>query len=116
MATSLLNLTSSSLNPLSSVTGSIGALTASQITPRLYLTDWFVAGNWSALSHLGITHVVSVVELAPIIPGKIEHLHICIADLPICDISKHFDETTAFIHNALQKEGTKVLVCAFRID
>ncbi|KAF3910791.1 hypothetical protein ABW20_dc0102103 [Dactylellina cionopaga] len=100
----------SPLGSLIAIPGSIGALTASQITPRLYLSDWVVAGNWAALAYLGITHVVSVVEIAPIIPGKIEHLHICISDLPICDISEHFPVTTEFIRKALSKEGTKVLV------
>ncbi|KAF3919211.1 hypothetical protein AA313_de0203886 [Arthrobotrys entomopaga] len=108
MASSLLS--ASPLASLTAIPGSIGALTASQITPRLYLSDWVVAGNWAALSHLGITHVVSVVEIAPIIPGKIEHLHICIADLPICNIEKDFPTTSEFIRKALSQEGTKVLV------
>jgi atypical dual specificity phosphatase len=111
MASSLLTLDS-----LKSIPGSIGALTASQITPRLYLTDWIVAGNWAALSHLRITHVVSVVEVGPVIPGKIEHLHVSISDLPFCNISDRFDETTEFIHKALSKDGTKVLVHVSCID
>ncbi|KAK6526550.1 hypothetical protein TWF694_005132 [Orbilia ellipsospora] len=104
-------MTSALLNsPLLTIPGAIGSITASQITPRLYLTDILVAGNWAALGHLGITHVVSVVEIAPIIPGSISHLHICIADLPICNIEKHFPETSEFIYKALSQENTKVLV------
>ncbi|EPS36399.1 hypothetical protein H072_10085 [Dactylellina haptotyla CBS 200.50] len=110
MASSLLFRSASPLGALVAIPGSIGALTASQITPRLYLSDFVVASNWAALIHLGITHVVSVVEIPPITPPGIEHLHICIADLPICNISDHFKKTTEFIYKALSQEGTKVLV------
>ncbi|KAJ7253956.1 protein-tyrosine phosphatase-like protein, partial [Mycena rebaudengoi] len=82
----------------------------SEITPRVFVADWFVAQNWDALDALGVTHVVSVCEIPPIVSSKIAHMHVCIMDLPIADISEHFEKTTQFICDALLKEGTKVLV------
>ncbi|KAJ7920917.1 hypothetical protein B0H13DRAFT_1604967 [Mycena leptocephala] len=37
-------------------------------------------------------------------------MHVCIVDLPIADISDHFETTTKLIRDALAQEGTKVLV------
>ncbi|KAJ7052108.1 protein-tyrosine phosphatase-like protein, partial [Mycena amicta] len=82
----------------------------SEITPRVLIADWLVAQNWDALNAMGVTHVVSVCEIPPIVSSKIAHMHVCIVDLPIADISDHFEETTAFIQGALSKEGTRVLV------
>ncbi|KAJ6452238.1 protein-tyrosine phosphatase-like protein [Mycena sanguinolenta] len=89
----------------------MGTLVTSEITPRVFVADWFVAQNWDALDALGITHVVSVCEIPPVILNrKIAHLHVCIVDLPIADIGDHFPKTTEFMREALSKEGTKVLV------
>ncbi|KAK7036185.1 protein-tyrosine phosphatase-like protein [Favolaschia claudopus] len=107
MATSLLNLNQ---NPLTALHASMGTLVTSEITPRVFVADWFVAQNWDALNALGVTHVVSVCEVPPIVSSKIGHLHVCIMDLPIADISEHFEKTTRFICDALAEEGTKVLV------
>ncbi|KAJ7895380.1 protein-tyrosine phosphatase-like protein, partial [Mycena leptocephala] len=82
----------------------------SEITPRVFVADWFVAQNWDALDALGVTHVVSVCEIPPIVSSKIAHLHVCIVDLPIADIGEHFEQTTTFIRDALAVTGTKVLV------
>jgi hypothetical protein len=89
----------------------MGTIVTSEITPRVFVADWFVAQNWDALDALGVTHVVSVCEIPPIVSSKIAHMHVCIVDLPIADISDHFEKTTKFIRDALAKEGTKVLVC-----
>ncbi|KAJ7841090.1 protein-tyrosine phosphatase-like protein [Mycena olivaceomarginata] len=88
----------------------MGTIVTSEITPRVFVADWFVAQNWDALDALGVTHVVSVCEIPPIVSSKIAHMHVCIVDLPIADISDHFEKTTKFIRDALAKEGTKVLV------
>ncbi|KAJ6476538.1 protein-tyrosine phosphatase-like protein [Mycena vitilis] len=88
----------------------MGTIVTSEITPRVFVADWFVAQNWDALDALGVTHVVSVCEIPPIVSGKIAHMHVCIVDLPIADISDHFEATTKFIRDALSEEGTKVLV------
>ncbi|KAJ7090135.1 protein-tyrosine phosphatase-like protein [Mycena epipterygia] len=98
------------MNPLSALHAGMGTIVTSEITPRVFVADWFVAQNWDALDALGVTHVVSVCEIAPIVSSKIAHLHVCILDLPIADIGEHFEKTTTFIRDALSKEGTKVLV------
>ncbi|KAF7361128.1 hypothetical protein MSAN_01144600 [Mycena sanguinolenta] len=98
-------------NPITALHAGMGTLVTSEITPRVFVADWFVAQNWDALEALGITHVVSVCEIPPVILNrKIAHLHVCIVDLPIADIGDHFPKTTEFMREALLKEGTKVLV------
>ncbi|KAJ7898054.1 protein-tyrosine phosphatase-like protein [Mycena leptocephala] len=83
----------------------MGTIVTSEITPRVFVADWFVAQNWDALDVLGVTHdIVSVCEIPPIVA----HMHVCIVDLPIADISDHFEKTTKFIRDALAQEGTKV--------
>ncbi|KAL1745854.1 protein-tyrosine phosphatase-like protein [Schizophyllum fasciatum] len=88
--------------------------TASQITPRLYLSDYFTARDDAVLVRLGITHVVSVLELEPMLPARIpaEHrLHIQLLDNAGQDILGRLDETTEFIRQALaEKEENRVLV------
>jgi hypothetical protein len=98
------------LNPLSALHAGMGTIVTSEITPRVFVADWFVAQNWDALDALGVTHVVSVCEIPPIVSSKIAHLHVCIVDLPIADIGEHFEQTTTFIRDALAATGTKVLV------
>ncbi|KAJ7243921.1 protein-tyrosine phosphatase-like protein [Mycena haematopus] len=98
-------------NPLAALHAGMGTVVTSEITPRVFVADWFVAQNWDALNALGITHVVSVCEIPPVILNrKIAHMHVCIVDLPVADIGEHFPKTTEFMREALAKEGTKVLV------
>ncbi|KDR80591.1 hypothetical protein GALMADRAFT_240917 [Galerina marginata CBS 339.88] len=90
---------------------------ASRIVSRLYLSDLWTATNSEKLSDLGITHVISVLEAKPTLPGFISEerrLHLCIADVAESDILQHLDTTTAFIRKALEEnEVNKVLVhCA----
>jgi len=106
MTSSLLQLAS----PLTAIHAKVGSFTTSQITSRLYVSDWFAAQNISNLHSLGITHVVSVVEVPPILGGSIKHMHIFISDWFGADLAKHFDSTTDFIRQALSQQGTKVLV------
>jgi hypothetical protein len=94
------------LNPLSALRAQMGTIVTSEITPRVFVADWFVAQN-----SLDVTHVVSVCEIPPIVSSKIAHMHVCIIDLPIADISDHFEKTTKFIRDALAQEGAEVLVC-----
>ncbi|KAG6885117.1 hypothetical protein C0993_005791 [Termitomyces sp. T159_Od127] len=87
--------------------------TASLIVPRLYLSDATMVRNENELARLGITHVKSVLEHAPIIADIIpqEHrLHISLADSPVSDILSHLTTTTEFITRALAKnKQNKVL-------
>ncbi|TFY76795.1 hypothetical protein EWM64_g7219 [Hericium alpestre] len=87
---------------------------ASQILPRLYLTDYFTARSEDNLKRLGITHVVSVIEHVPELPESLPELrriHVPVLDRPEADILGHLDATTAFIQDALaENETNKVMV------
>jgi hypothetical protein len=65
------------LDPLSALHSQMGTIVTSDITPRVFVADWFVVQNWHALDALGVTHVVSVCEIPPIISSKIAHMHVC---------------------------------------
>ena len=84
------------------------------ITDRLYLGSWVAAGDKELLTELGITHVVSVLEIEPGIPDiidKTNKLHIRIHDTPDSNILHHLEETTNFIKSAMEvDENNKVLV------
>ncbi|KAL1714029.1 protein-tyrosine phosphatase-like protein [Schizophyllum commune] len=88
--------------------------TASLITPRLYLSDYFTARDEDTLARLGITHVVSVLEMEPMLPAIIpaeNRLHVKLLDNTGEDILSRLDETTEYIRSALaENEHNKVLV------
>jgi hypothetical protein len=86
---------------------------ASEVLPRLYLTDLFTARDEAQLSSLGITHVVSVIERAPALPKtqSLRTLHIPLSDGANQDILKHLPVATSFIRNALEEDPeSRVLV------
>ncbi len=86
---------------------------ASEVLPRLYLTDLFTARDESQLTSLGITHVVSVIERAPTLPQtqSLRTLHIPLSDNANQDILTHLPDTTSFISNALTEDpNSRVLV------
>jgi atypical dual specificity phosphatase len=106
-----LRATKASLNP--SRNAAFGRL-ASQITPRLYLSDYWSARDTAKLESLGITHIISVLEFTPDLPEIIpqdQRLHVALADIPEAKILDHLDATTAFILKALaENDGNKILV------
>ncbi|THU86236.1 phosphatases II [Dendrothele bispora CBS 962.96] len=91
---------------------------ASLIVPRVYISDYTTASSRDQLSELGITHVVSVLELDPVIPDSIpkeNRLHISVLDRPDADILVHLERTTEFIKNALDAAAkNRVLVHCFQ--
>jgi atypical dual specificity phosphatase len=87
--------------------------TASEVLPRLYLTDAFTARDETRLTELGITHVVSVMECAPKFPQtrSLHTLHIPLSDSSDQDILAHLPVTTSFIRNALaESPDSRVMV------
>lgn len=92
---------------------------ASQITPRLYLSDYYSAQNAEELHGLGITHVLSVLDIHPDLPEVISNdrrLYIPIDDVPQADLLQHLHTTTTFIAAALKENETnKVLVRRFTL-
>ena len=86
--------------------------TPSLILPRLYLSNYAVAADEEQLIALGITHVVSVLEIAPDYKShSIKTLHVKLEDSCYSDILQHLDTTTKYIKTALEENETnKVLV------
>jgi atypical dual specificity phosphatase len=85
---------------------------ASEILPRLYLTDMYTATNPITLSRLGITHVVSVVkDMWYRYPAHIRHMCLPIHDLPTSNIGGYLDSCVAWIKLALETdENARVMV------
>ena len=86
---------------------------ASKIAPRLYLTCRATARDVNQLTSLGITHVLSVLEVAPTFPSSIplRKLHVSISDYDGEDILTHLPTTTSFIRDALaESPSNRVLV------
>ena len=87
---------------------------ASQITPRIYLSDYWSARDAAKLESLGITHIISVLEFTPDLPEIIpqdQRLHVVLADNREAKILDHLDATTAFIAKALaENDDNKILV------
>jgi len=89
------------------------ASTASEVLPRLYLTNLFTARDEAQLTSLGITHVVSVIEGAPNFPQtrSLQTLHIPLSDSSDEDILTHLPTTTSFIRKALEESpDSRVMV------
>jgi protein-tyrosine phosphatase len=93
---------------------------ASKIAPRLYLTCRATARDVNQLTSLGITHVLSILEDAPIFPSSIplRKLHVSISDYDGVDILTHLPTTTSFIRDALaESPSNRVMVhCAMGIS
>jgi atypical dual specificity phosphatase len=85
---------------------------ASEILPRLYLSDMYTATDPITLKRLGITHVVSVVnDPWHRYPPHIRHMRLPIHDLPTSDIGGYFDNCVAWMKRALDKdEDARVMV------
>ena len=99
---------------------------ASQILPRLFLSDIFTALNPAVLQTLRITHVISVMEHVPVRLSDDQFqpeseslrvspttLHIPLPDLPSADILSHFSTTRHFIDTALHDPTSHILVRPF---
>ena len=86
---------------------------ASEVLPRVYLTDLFTARNETQLSTLGITHVISVIEDAPVFPQThlLRTLHIPLSDSADENILAYLPATTSFIRDALaESPDSRVIV------
>lgn len=87
-------------------------LSASEIIPRLYLSNFFFARSAEALKSEGITHIVSVIEQRPVYAPSLKGtLHIPLTDTSDADILQHLNSTTEFIKAALAEgPDNRVLV------
>lgn len=86
---------------------------ASEIMPRLYISDLAFAENPSALASLGITHVLSAMRgyvALPQLLGPIHRVQYPLDDLPFSELAAHLPHTTAFLRAALMDPNARVLV------
>ncbi len=87
--------------------------TASEVLPRVYLTGLSTARDETNLAGLGITHVISVIERAPLFPPtrSLRTLHIPLSDSADANILPHLPTTTSFIRDALaESPDSRVMV------
>ncbi|KAH0836545.1 protein-tyrosine phosphatase-like protein [Lanmaoa asiatica] len=83
------------------------------ITPRLYLSDLYTARAPGNLERLGVTHIVSAVEVdvRKDFGDNVTIMHVPIRDDVNADIAQWFDKVVKFIQDALDAdEKHKVLV------
>ncbi|KDQ61344.1 hypothetical protein JAAARDRAFT_149995 [Jaapia argillacea MUCL 33604] len=97
------------------------ARNATLVVPRLYLSGLLLAQDEDQLIKLGITHVLTVMELEPSFSARMEprlrRMHVAIPDSSEADILRYLDDTTEFIKTALENKEHKVLVhCAMGIS
>lgn len=86
---------------------------ATTITPRLYLSDLHTARAPGNLERIGITHIVSALEVdvRRDFGESVTVMHVPIRDDVNTDIAQWFDEVVKFIQDALDAdEKNKVLV------
>jgi len=86
-------------------------LQATEIIPRLYVTDMYTATDAPTLERLRITHVVSVVdqETYPY-PSNVKHLHLPIADEISSNMARYFDDVVEWIKNAMDEDESANVV------
>jgi atypical dual specificity phosphatase len=87
---------------------------ASEILPRLYISDLSFAENPACLSSYGITHILSTlpdnIHIPPLHPPP-HRLQIKIEDFPFAELAAHLPTTTAWIRDAIMSSpDARVLV------
>jgi atypical dual specificity phosphatase len=86
-------------------------LQASEIIPRLYIADMYTATDDLTLEHLGITHIVAVVEYPRPCPANLKQICLPLTDEPWENISCHLDSAVEWIKGAIDAdENAKVMV------
>ena len=79
---------------------------ASEIIPGLFVADLYTATSSAVLSHLGITHVVSLIHAHGVtFPRPIAHLSVSVEDTEDADLLGHLDDVVRWIRVALAPTG-----------
>jgi protein-tyrosine phosphatase len=68
------------------------------------------AKDLGVLRRHGVTHVLSLIDVAPAFPDDVAYLTIVTADANGYDMAQHFDATWRFIDGAMSAGGGAVLV------
>lgn len=95
------------------------AACASEILPRIWISDLASAENGPLLASLGITHIISAMRDVVAVPSSFtrrngKQMQLPLDDLPFAELAGHLPRATAFMHLALDADPrAKVLVhCA----
>ncbi|PFH46998.1 hypothetical protein AMATHDRAFT_123290, partial [Amanita thiersii Skay4041] len=108
-----------SANPFSPTHHAPVTKSASEIVPRVYISDLAFAENPACLSSHRITHILSTLpDNIYVPPAPLLHPHppparmqIRVEDLPFAELAAHLPKTTAWIKEALAKDPeARVLV------
>ncbi|EIN07020.1 phosphotyrosine protein [Punctularia strigosozonata HHB-11173 SS5] len=88
---------------------------ASEIIPRLYISDISAAENPAVLRALGITHVLSAMRGTVALPPAgswplMRAMQVQLEDNPFAELAAHLPATTAFVREALRDPSARVLV------
>lgn len=85
---------------------------ASEILPRLFVSDLAFAENSASLASLGVTHVLSAMCGHVAVPRNIhlQHVQCNLEDLPFAELVDKLPGTTKFIRDALRDPNARVLV------
>lgn len=85
---------------------------ASEILPRLFVSDLAFAENPASLASLGVTHVLSAMCGHVAIPHNphLQHVQCDLEDLPFAELVDKLPGTTKFLRDALRDPNARVLV------
>lgn len=99
-------------SPMSQIPYQLRTPGASEILPRLYVSDLSFAENPAALATLGITHILSAMRGYVAIPHElpIHRAQYPLEDLPFSELAAHLPSATAFIRSALHDPNARILV------
>ena len=94
--------------------GDVSTRGASEIIPRLYISDLSFAESSTSLSSYGITHVLSTLPDTlhiPLVHPPPKRLQIKVEDFPFAELAAHLPTTTAWIRDAfMSNPDARVLV------
>lgn len=88
---------------------------ANLILPRLYLSDLTTAKDVSIIESLGVTHMISVIDIVPTFPqsmANIQKLFVQSMDIMEDDLLQYMPMTTAFIKAALEENDLNVVLAS----
>ncbi|KAG9308411.1 phosphotyrosine protein [Chiua virens] len=100
----------SSSSPISQTPYPLRPPSASEILPRLYVSDLAFAENSAALASIGITHVLSAMRGYVALHPSLHRAQYPLDDLPFSELAAHLPHTTAFLRAALSDPNARVLV------
>ena len=83
------------------------------VYPNIFVSNYSTTTNVKLLKDLGITHIISVIPTfnpPEAAMNEFTYLHIPAYDDETQDMTKYFQQTNAFISNALGSENSKILI------